>query len=189
MHLATRLILLGAAGTAANRAGAFPCATDALDDGGLRKARRRRAITPAPDRIVCSPHPAARETAAALGLEGAQERDLADIDNGRWAGRPLADIERDEPERLAQWLGDPGLGAPDGETMAQLVTRVGGWLDRAADAGETILAVTHAAVMRAALVHGLGLAVRTTFQIDIAPLSLLRLSFNGKWRMQELGPL
>ncbi|SCW35350.1 Broad specificity phosphatase PhoE [Sphingobium faniae] len=188
-RLTTRLILLNAGGTASARIGAFAAADEGLDEGGWRKAKSRAVPAPLPDRTVCSPLRCARETAAALGLDPDEEPALADSDHGRWAGRPLTDIEREEPQLLARWLADPGGGAPDGETLGQVMQRTGPWLDREMSAGGTVLAITHAAVMRAVLACTLHIPARSTFSIDIAPLSFMLLSFNRTWRLQELRPL
>lgn len=70
--------------------------------------------------------------------------------------------------------------------MAVLTARVGGWLDTVRNTGAPLLAITHAAVIRAALAHALGLPVAATLAIDVAPLSRTTLSFNDRWRLQEL---
>ncbi|CAN5454027.1 histidine phosphatase family protein [soil metagenome] len=187
--MATRLILLCTGATATSRAGGFPTVDEPLDEGGLRKAEGRALGVPFARQIWSSPARAARETATALRIEGPAESALADIDHGNWSGRSLADLGSDDPEALARWLADPSQGAPGGETMAQVVDRVGAWLDRQADADDMVIGVTHAAVIRASLAHALRMPLRATFQIDIAPLSVTILSFNRIWRLQELRPL
>ena len=184
--MATRLLLLCSGATASSRAGAFPSIDEPLDDGGLRKARGRKLGTRPPDRVLTSPARAARDTASALGLESVAEAALTDIDHGAWSGRSLAALQSTEPDALARWFADPSAGAPGGETMADVVRRVGPWLDIQAGVGMTVMAITHAAVIRACLAHVLKLPVQSTPQIDIAPLSVTLLSFNGIWRLQEL---
>lgn len=73
--------------------------------------------------------------------------------------------------------------------MSQVIERVGPWLDLQSGAGFTIMAITHAAVIRVVLAHALPLPVQSTLRIDIAPLSVAVLSFNRIWRLQELRPL
>jgi broad specificity phosphatase PhoE len=51
------------------------------------------------------------------------------------------------------------------------------------------LAITHAAIVRAAIVHALGADSSAFARIDVAPLSLARLSGHaGRWNLVALGP-
>jgi broad specificity phosphatase PhoE len=51
------------------------------------------------------------------------------------------------------------------------------------------LAVTHASVVRAAIVNALGAAPSAFPRIDVPPLSLARLSGQeGRWNLVALGP-
>jgi broad specificity phosphatase PhoE len=51
-------------------------------------------------------------------------------------------------------------------------------------------AVTHASVIRAAIVHAIGAELRSFWRIDVAPLSLARLNGGaGRWTLASLGPL
>ena len=53
-----------------------------------------------------------------------------------------------------------------------------------------VLALTHPAVMRAALIHALGASATAFWRIDVAPLSRLILSrHGGSWRLQALEKL
>jgi broad specificity phosphatase PhoE len=70
--------------------------------------------------------------------------------------------------------------------MEQVRERVGPWIDGRTDSAVTLLVVTHAAVMRAAIAHVLSLPLRATLQIDIAPLATMTLSHHRQWRLQEL---
>lgn len=123
---------------------------------------------------------------AAAGLAADVDRRLDDIDHGEWAGRSFAEVEASSPDALFRWLADPANGAPGGETMADLVARAGSLLEEAAAEGGTWLAVSHAMTIRAMLVRAIGLSAEAAFAIDIAPLSATVLSFNGRWRLQEL---
>lgn len=172
--MTVRLILLCAAATRAAREGRFPDPADRID-GDV-------AVTiPAADRGAIAPTMAARETAAALGLTGVEERTLADIDAGAWTGRALRDLEEDA---LATWLAAPENGSPGGESMAAVVHRVAPWMAALPDG--TTLAVTHPAVVRAAIAHALDMPVAAAMAIDVAPLSLTHLSRHTRWRLQEL---
>lgn len=184
--MATRLTFLCASATATNRIGGFPAFDEPLDQAGARKAKDYRLRGPSPGLILTSPNRAAIETAAAIGLDAAIEPCLADLGFGDWSGRTLADVEALKPAALSQWLSDPTRATPGGEAMADLVIRVGAWLDRHAGREQTLLVISHAAVIRAAIAHSLSIPVASAMFFDIAPLGSLELSFNGRWRLQEL---
>jgi broad specificity phosphatase PhoE len=184
--MATRLTFLCAGATAASRIAAFPSPDEPLDDGGARKAAAFDVRGPRPDLIVSSPSRAAIETANAIGLHAAIEPEVADLDFGDWSGRTLPDLEDREAPALMAWLADPTRATPGGEAMAELVARVGGWMDRHAGSDRNLFAVSHAAVVRAAIAHSLSAPVASIMRVDVAPLAALELSFNGQWRLQEL---
>jgi broad specificity phosphatase PhoE len=189
----TRLLLVSHAATAAQRAGRFP-ADDPLDARGRAEAEavRTRLVLPADTAVFTSPAACARDTAAALGLSATPADALADIDYGKWRGQRLADIADEAPHELAVWTRDPDIAPPGGESFAQLVRRIGEWLDaqqadvRSCNAvneasfvasahGRTIVAITHAPLLRAAIVHALGASPDVFCRIEIAPLSIVEL--------------
>jgi len=76
---------------------------------------------------------------------------LCELDFGVWEGRTHRDLERELPERYARWLQHYETeGPPDGESAADLRRRVEAWLDERRRDGNSILAVTHAGVIRTA---------------------------------------
>ncbi|GGE71759.1 histidine phosphatase family protein [Sphingomonas prati] len=181
--MSVRLILLCAGGTASARVGGFADPDEPLDDGGRAKAGAVVIDGPVPSRCFVSPGRAAVETAELIGLDAVVEPALADIDHGDWRGKGFAEIE---PAGLMRWLAAPEAGAPGGETLADVVARVAPWLDGLCDADGTVLAVTHAMVVRAVLVHSIGLPAAAAMAIDVGPLSQTVLSSNGRWRLQGL---
>ncbi|MFD1950376.1 histidine phosphatase family protein [Sphingomonas arantia] len=181
--MSVRLILLCAGGTASARAGGFADPDEPLDAGGRAKVVAIEGL--AASRCWTSLGRAAVETAALVGLDANVEPALADIDHGDWRGKGFAAID---PEALMGWLAAPEAGAPGGETLADVVARVGPWLDGLCTGDGTVLAVTHAMVVRAALVRAIGLSAESTMAIDVGPLSHTLLSFNGRWRLQGLRP-
>lgn len=175
----TRLLLIGHATTAAMRAGRFP-ADDPLDARGLAEAgaARARLTIPHDAAAFVSPSVCARETAAALGLGATVCEDLADIDYGRWHGRRLAELAAEAPQELAAWTHDPDANAHGGESFSQLVKRVGQWLDgldQPPRNAQNVVAITHAPVIRAAIVHALGASPQVFSRIEIAPLAVVEL--------------
>jgi broad specificity phosphatase PhoE len=169
--VSARLTLVTHASTAATSRAAF-----AHDEGleprgaaaatGARRAGLLRRVT----RAGCSPAPAAVETAAALGLSATPDPGLADWHLGAWQGRTLDEVAADTPSAVAAWLGDPDAAPHGGETLTALVARVAAWLARPGAEGHTV-AVTHPAVVRAAVVATLGAPAAGFWRIDVAPLT------------------
>ncbi len=142
--------------------------------------------SPAVARVLTSPATAARQTAAALGLTAEVEPGLRDCDYGRWAGRTLDEVSAVEPEAVFAWLSDPAAAPHGGESIAALAGRVGDWLDSEAVQGG-VLAVTHAAVMRGAVIHVLGAPMQSFWRIDVPPLALFELRRGGgPWTLRAM---
>ncbi len=173
MH--TRLILVSHASTAALRSGMFPN-DESLDARGIDDASTyaQRAPLPHGAPALTSPAACARDTAKALGLEPTIARELAGTDYGRWRGRRLADIAAEAPHELEAWLSDPAAEPPGGESFDHVIARVGAWLD-ALTLNGTVVAITHAPVMRAAIIHTLRVSPAAFVHIEIAPLSTVEL--------------
>jgi broad specificity phosphatase PhoE len=185
--LATTLLFLCAGATRFSRCGGFASPGEGLDESGAREATGIMIPERFTQDACMSPWESTAQTAQALNLPTTIEPALADIYPGRWSGLSFEEIEASDPDALSQWLRDPTAGAPEGETMAAARTRIGGWMDRLAGSSRNLCAISHPMMIRAALSHALGFPLPTTLSIDIAPLSLTRLSFNGKWRLQSLG--
>jgi len=187
--MTTRLDFLCSAATAGLRAGAFPTADEPLDVKGRTAAARLTGSSQGYATILTSPARCAKETAESMELQATPEPALRDCDFGRWAGRPLAKIGAEEAEALALWLSDPEAGPHGGESFAQVKIRVGRWMDAIPENFGAVLAITHAAVMRAAIVHALGAPALSLLHIDVAPLGRARLSrAGGVWRFGGLMP-
>jgi broad specificity phosphatase PhoE len=187
--MTARLDLLAHGASAATRAARFPD-DEALEPsavGALQAlSSRRRSYA----RVLAAPARAARATAQALGLDAEVEMALRDCDYGRWRGLASKDVAEREPDAFAAWLGDPAAAPHGGESVAALIERVGSWLGQSLTHEGATLAVTHASVVRAAIVNALGAGSSTFARIDVAPLSLARLSGHaGRWNLVALGPL
>jgi broad specificity phosphatase PhoE len=184
-----RLDLLAHGASAAMRAARFPDdeALEASAVGALQTLRGR--LRPYAH-VLTAPARAARETAAALGLDAELEPALRDCDYGRWRGLSPKDVAEREPDAFSAWLGDPSATPHGGESAAALIERVGAWLAQSLAREGATLAVTHAAIVRAAIVNALGAGSSAFARIDVAPLSLARLSGHGqRWNVVALGPL
>nr|WP_246394011.1 histidine phosphatase family protein [Pseudonocardia pini] len=112
---------------------------------------------------------------------------LAGLDHGRWAGRTLDEVATAEPDEVTRWLTDPESTPHGGESMADFVSRVGGWLRSLPNLPRGLLAVVDPAVVRAALAHTLGAPATAVWRVDVDPLSVTVLVGEaGRWNLREL---
>ena len=163
----------------------FATGDEIPDDEALAAAAARRIEAGARGEALTSAAPAAHRTAEALGLTATVEPALRDLDVGRWRGKSLTDIAAGE---LAAWIADPDCAEHGGESVAMLVARVEAFLAIKL-AGGHVVAITHAAVLRAALLATLG-APHTAFRrIDAPPLTILTLtSDTRRWALRGFVP-
>ncbi|THF56709.1 histidine phosphatase family protein [Mesorhizobium composti] len=180
-----RLTLICSGVTPAARHGAFP-ADEALDDRMPGMTVALKPLLARADRILTGPELRARQTAEALGLVAAPSETLRDQDFGRWTGKDIAEVGQAEPQALAAWLGDPNAVPGDGESFSAVMGRVAGWLDDLRGAAGHTVAVTHAAVIRAAILAVIGAPAACFARIDVTPLSLTDLRGDGRrWTLRQ----
>ena len=182
-----RLTLICHGTTAATRASAFPL-DEPLENGVAEQARILSPALRRWDRAVTSPALGARQTADALSLDANVHPTLRDCDYGLWRGRRLADIQAAHPAEVAVWLSDLDAAPHGGESLLALMRRVSDWLaDRLRDDGHTV-AVTHAAVIRAAVIGVLDAPPQSFWRIDVEPLSRVDLrSDKRRWVLRVPG--
>jgi broad specificity phosphatase PhoE len=187
--MTTRLTLICHGSTSAVRTSAFP-ADEPLDDQARQKLGGLPYRLRHSDRCLTSPALRARQTAEALKLDAEIEPALRDCDYGRWTGRSLDEVQAQEPEAVAEWLQNPEMAPHAGESVLALTERISTWLDAQMATPGAIVAVTHASVIRAAIVHAIEAGPRSFWRITIAPLSLTRLSGNsGRWTLVSIGKM
>jgi broad specificity phosphatase PhoE len=185
--MTTRFTWICHASTRTLRLGAFP-ADEPIDDRDAAKIAAAAGGIEKPDRVWRSPMLRAGQTAEALGLAGIIEPALRECDYGRWSGCTLKEIHRQDPDGLAAWMRDPASAPHGGETIVDLIHRVGAWIDdHRRDSGHTVI-VTHAGVIRAAIIHVIQAAPSSFSRIDVAPLSRTVFSaHDGQWRLACMG--
>ncbi|HEY4808874.1 MAG TPA: histidine phosphatase family protein [Roseiarcus sp.] len=187
--MTARLDLLAHGASAATRATRFPD-DEPLEASAVSALEALRGRLRPYAEVLISPARAARETAAALGFDAEVEMALSDCDYGRWRGLASKEVAEREANEFATWLADPAAAPHGGESFAALIERIGAWLTQALTREGATLAVTHASVVRAAIVNALGAGSSAFARIDVAPLSLARLSGHGqRWNLVALRPL
>ncbi len=184
--MSSRLTFIANASTPAVRAAAFPL-DEGIDEFGrtdaLALAKEFRHDLP----VLTSPAARACETAVALGFDAKVDESLRDLDLNRWAGYTLNDIAKSEPEALENWLSDPASAPHGGETIDELFARIAVWLKAVSLRRERIIAISHPAVIRAAILAAIHASPASFWNIDIAPLSVVELSSNGlRWTLRSI---
>ena len=181
-----RLVLVACAPTAATRRAAFPL-DEPLDDKGLAEATALAPSLRKPDRALTSPALRARQTAAALALDAVTADALRDLDCGGWAGATAAEIHARDPRGFAAWLQDANATPHGGEPVARLLARTRAWMRDLAAGDGRVIAVTHAPVIRAAIVTALEAPFPAFWRIDVPPLGRVSLNADGdRWRLRAM---
>ncbi len=127
--------------------------------------------------VYASPLERTRETArpiaAARGLEVQVDRGLLECDFGSWTGSELKALMK-QPEWQTVQRYPSGFRFPDGESFAEMQTRMVGALDRlvARHPGQTVVAVSHADPIKAALAQALGTHLDLFQRIVVSPCSI-----------------
>lgn len=183
--MSLRLTLISNATTRAVHYSAFP-SDEPLDQNGAEQAQAA-AVGFRSFRIAyTSPALRARQTASALGLDVTVELALRDCNYGRWAGRSLEDVQAEEPEAVAAWIGEPHAAPHGGESIVTVLQRVATWLDARTERG-SLVAVTHPIIVRSAIVHVLRASVESFWRIDIGPLRRTEFSHdNQRWMLRSV---
>lgn len=179
----SRLTLICHARTVAQKLARFPTDEPVEDLPAASDAFKARFAPPS--RLICGPELRTRQTAAWLGVDAHIDSALRDCDWGCWHGQSIKGLQANHADALRVWLADPDAAPHGGESLRQLTERVSRWLDSIAATPGPVMAVTHPFVMRAALMQVLQ---GVTFNaIDVEPLSMIELRFNGIWRLRLPG--
>ncbi|MFE3254204.1 histidine phosphatase family protein [Nocardia sp. NPDC059091] len=168
MSAVTRLALVTHAITDAVQAARFP-ADEPLNPLGSRSVEKAGGLPGLePADVYHAPEIRTAQTTHGLSLTGTPEPALRDIDHGTWSGRSMDALP---PDQLMAWLTDPAYRAHGGESIIGLLDRVGSWLTSLTGRGDRIVAITHPAVVRAAVLLTLNAPAESFWRIDIPPLT------------------
>ena len=187
--MTARLTLICHASTNAVRTAAFP-ADEPLDQQGRTRAAALASHLPSTDQCWTSPELRATQTAKALQLNAISEPQLRECDYGNWRGRSFDEILAQDSDAASSWLRDPLATPHGGEPIQSLMRRVAAWLDGQIGLSGQAIVVTHAAIIRAAIIHAIEATPKSFWRIDIAPLSATCLSgHDGRWNLTSVGPM
>jgi probable phosphomutase (TIGR03848 family) len=127
--------------------------------------------------VYASPLERTRETAApiaaALGLRVRTEPGLLECDFGAWTGAALAELAKRAEWKTVQRY-PSGFRFPDGESFSEMQLRMVSTIDvlRSRHPGATVVCVSHADPIKAALAHALGTHLDLFQRIVVSPCSV-----------------
>lgn len=158
-----------------------------LDEEGRRQARRLAAAAPDVDVLFSSPLRRAVETAEVLAARNGgrfiTDPGLVEMDFGSWEGLTRNEVV-DRDAELFSRIFDDGQDLPrggDGESFTAAGERLAATVERLADPGRTVAAVTHGGVTRAFLARHLEVpfTLRQRFAV-VGNTALTRLRRRGR---------
>jgi broad specificity phosphatase PhoE len=140
------------------------------------QALAERIAADAPVALYSSDLPRARETAAEIAarcrLEPVFDARWREVDVGEWLGLTPDEVESRYPDGYTRWL-EGGTGWREGETYAQMAERglaaISEIAKRRAGATGPIVCVTHGGVIRALVLHVLGLPLTARRLLGTGP--------------------
>jgi probable phosphomutase (TIGR03848 family) len=156
-----------------------------LADEGVREADRaaeRLAELTEVHAVYCSPLERTRETAkpigAALGIKPKVVRGLLECDFGDWTGAHLKDLSK-LPEWRTVQQAPSQFRFPNGESFTEMQLRMVGTIEQLAakHPGGTIVCVSHADPIKAAMAHALGTHIDLFQRIVISTCSISAVAY------------
>jgi probable phosphoglycerate mutase len=158
-----------------------------LADTGRAQAAavaERVAALKSVDGVYASPLERTRETAApiakARGLKVTADKGLLECDFGEWTGRQLKELMK-LPEWSTVQRYPSGFRFPGGESFAEMQARITGAIASlvAKHPGGTIVAVSHADPIKAAVASALGTHLDLFQRIVISPCSVTTIAYGA----------
>ncbi|RVU83937.1 alpha-ribazole phosphatase [Leucothrix sargassi] len=164
----------------------------ALSDNGWSQMQKAIEDEEAWDKVLSSPLQRCSEFAESLAtqeeLEFITDERFQEIDFGDWDGISPQEILDSESDTLNAWWKSPTkVVPPNGEAFLDFRSRVLKAFHEISEkhAGENLLLVTHAGVIRVILMHILGMQDENLFRlnVDYASISRIRLykDETGEW--------
>jgi broad specificity phosphatase PhoE len=201
--MSTRVLVIRHGETEWSRARRFAGSRDiALSEAGRRQCEALAdALAGVPVAAVyASPLERARITAETIAkphrLPVTVEADLREMAFGPWEGLTREEVARREPDRYGVWASSPHeLVLAGAERLTDVAARVAPVVDelRNRHAGETIVLVAHAVVVRLIVLGALGLGADRLWAVDASPAGITEIEYQPAWvtvhRMNTLAHL
>jgi broad specificity phosphatase PhoE len=126
--------------------------------------------------VLTSPLVRAHDTACsiadAIGVPVVVDERLIELDYGDWDGRKLSDVSGDEWNLLTH---DPEFAPPGGESQAAVAKRVGEFCSERLRPNSTVVAVSHVAPIKAAVLWALGVDEPKRWGMRMSVASITRI--------------
>ncbi|MFT7648237.1 MAG: broad specificity phosphatase PhoE [Candidatus Poriferisodalaceae bacterium] len=150
-----------------------------LDEEGRKQAQQISTALPEGAIVVSSPLQRTRQTAEAVDPEHLTDDRLLEMDYGVFDLTPVKDVPADV---WAQWRSDPDFAPPDGESHAQLATRVSAALDEwsAKAIDRDVVVVTHVSPIKASLAWALGVGIEVSWRSFVAQASISTIGMSDR---------
>ena len=135
-------------------------------------------------RIYCSPLERAQETseplARRLNLSVHTSPELNEIDFGDWTGRSLDELCSDPRWQHFNFFRSC-TRPPGGESMHEVQVRVVNFMTRLATDGSAAALISHGDVIKAAVLHVLGMALDLFLRLEVSPGSVTEVQLGDGW--------
>lgn len=149
--------------------------------------------------VYASPLERTQETAKAIakvhGLRVRTRKGLGEVDYGTWTNQPLGQLRRRKLWKVVQST-PSRMSFPEGETIRGAQQRAVDQIETiAADhGGETVVCVSHADIIKAAVAHFVGMPLDTFQRLVVSPASVTTLALpDGGMpmllRLNDTGPM
>jgi alpha-ribazole phosphatase len=159
---------------------------DPLSEKGWAQMREAVADHNPWDVIISSTLSRCIEFAHELGqrhaIEVKAEPRLMEIGFGKWEGRTVSELIQEDADQVYRFLTDPLNNTPPGaETLYEFEARIiGAWNDVLQQhAGQHVLLVGHAGMMRMIIRHVLDMPLERIFHIQVANAAITRIRVEG----------
>lgn len=137
--------------------------------------------------IITSPLQRCQAFADSLGAQHGlpvhSEPHFSEVGFGAWEGKNREEVEQQFPGQLARFYQDPVNQRPPGaEPLDEFLSRVRNAFDELLPrfAGQTVLIVAHAGVIRAIMSHALEIPPVAMYRIHVENAGMTRLSTDGE---------
>jgi alpha-ribazole phosphatase/probable phosphoglycerate mutase len=160
---------------------------DALSEKGWQQMWQAVAGRSDWQQIITSPLQRCQAFADSLGAQHGLpvhcEQRFCEVGFGAWEGKDREEVEQQFPGQLAKFYRDPVNQRPPGaEPLDEFLSRVRNGFDELLPrfAGQSVLIVAHAGVIRAIMSHALEIPPAAMYRIHVKNAGMTRLSTDGE---------
>ncbi|MFQ3609777.1 MAG: alpha-ribazole phosphatase family protein, partial [Chloroherpetonaceae bacterium] len=125
----------------------------------------------------------------ALSLTVEVRSEWREVSFGAWENQTWDALRTEDPERFEAWVKDfVTVAPPEGESFLKLQSRIKAELNALIESpSESVLVITHAGAIRAAISSAIGLPLERAFSIYLNYGALVHLNWNaGIWILRNL---